>query len=341
MRGEEKETPVGAPYYAETLSPRLSHGWGELRALIDGSYKYIHGPRPELYNLDDDPGEVEDLAHDLPEVAKSMRGRLVDRLAGISSDRSAEAAVTPDPDTLERLAALGYVSAGGDQASSVREELRDDGEAPQDRVGDNSLVSAAKQQIFRQNYLAAKESALRLVELDADNSYYLGMLATAYLGLGQAEEAARIAEQAESIVPQNAGVFMQVAIQLFNGGLRERALALALKLESVSPSSYAHYIVGEMAFDTLKRTTNVDDKEAIMTAVRVMKFDSIGGPIDFSSPVAEGSMHPVPNVYKSQQAGGQWINYPPYDIDIRVCENTSAPDAVIEVPFKSLEEFSA
>ena len=102
-----------------------------------------------------------------------------------------------------------------------------------------------------------------------------------------------------------------------------------------------HYIVGEMAFDTLKRTTNVDHKEAIMTAVRAMKFDSIGGPIDFSSPVAEGSMHPVPNVYKSQQAGGQWISYPPYDIDIRICEKTSAPDAVIEVPFKSLEEFGA
>ena len=72
-----------------------------------------------------------------------------------------------------------------------------------------------------------------------------------------------------------------------------------------------------------------------------MKFDSIGGPIDFSSPVADGSMHPVPNVYKSQQAGGQWINYPPYDIDIRICENTSAPDAIIEVPFKSLEEFAS
>jgi len=245
MRDEE-ETPAGVPYYAETLSPRLSHGWGELRALIDGSYKYIHGPRPELYNLDDDPGELQDLLHEMPEVAESMRARLADCLAGISSDRSVEAAVTPDQDTLQRLEALGYVSAGGDQAFSVREELRDDGEAPQDRVGDNSLVSAAKQQIFRENYLAAKESALRLVELDPDNPYYQGMLATAYLGLGQAEEAARIAERAEHIVAQNEGVFMQVAVQLFNGGLRERALALALRLESASPSSYAHYIVGEM-----------------------------------------------------------------------------------------------
>lgn len=246
MRGEGDDATGTGSYYAETLSPRLSQGWGELRALIDGSYKYVHGPRPELYDLDSDPGELTNLLHEEPEVAEAMRSRLADTISRIASDRSVEAAVTPDQDTLERLAALGYISAGGEEPASLREELRDDGEAPQDRVGDNSLVSAAKQQIFRENYLAAKESALRLVELDADNPYYQGMLATAYLGLGQAEEAARIAEQVENVVPQNEGVFLQAAVQLFNAGLEQRAVELARKLESASPSGPAHYIVGEM-----------------------------------------------------------------------------------------------
>ena len=46
-----------------------------------------------------------------------------------------------------------------------------------------------------------------------------------------------------------------------------------------------HFIVFEMAIDALKRTTSVDDKEAIIQAVKTTKLDTIGGPIDFTAPV--------------------------------------------------------
>jgi len=46
-----------------------------------------------------------------------------------------------------------------------------------------------------------------------------------------------------------------------------------------------HFIIFEMAVDVLRRTTNVDDKQAIMAAVKSMKVETIGGVIDFSAPV--------------------------------------------------------
>ena len=46
-----------------------------------------------------------------------------------------------------------------------------------------------------------------------------------------------------------------------------------------------HFIIFEWAVDVLKRTTSVDDKNAIMTAVKATKLDTIGGPIDFTAPV--------------------------------------------------------
>ena len=36
-------------------------------------------------------------------------------------------------------------------------------------------------------------------------------------------------------------------------------------------------------------------------------METLAGPIDFTSPVAEGSMHPVKNVYRSPLVGGQWV----------------------------------
>ena len=43
--------------YAETLYPRLHLGWSELGSVVDGRWHFIHGPRPELYDLARDPGE--------------------------------------------------------------------------------------------------------------------------------------------------------------------------------------------------------------------------------------------------------------------------------------------
>ncbi len=125
----------------------------------------------------------------------------------------------------------------------------------------------------------------------------------------------------------------------------ETCMELATDYEQRSGEQWTqpllHYVCGEMAVWTLQNAKDPTDKQSIIEAVRTMKFDSIAGPIDFSAPVAQGTKHPVPNVSKSPQAGGQWIKYPPYDIDIRIVANSTAPDAKVEFELKSLEEFAA
>ena len=46
-----------------------------------------------------------------------------------------------------------------------------------------------------------------------------------------------------------------------------------------------HFLVFEWAIDVLKRTTSVDDKNAIMTAVKATNLQTIAGPIDFTAPL--------------------------------------------------------
>jgi branched-chain amino acid transport system substrate-binding protein len=73
--------------------------------------------------------------------------------------------------------------------------------------------------------------------------------------------------------------------------------------------SLCHFLVFDWVWDVLKRTANVDDKDAIMTAVKATKMDTIAGPIDFTAAITA----PVPgpgriseNCYKTPLFGNQW-----------------------------------
>lgn len=95
----------------------------------------------------------------------------------------------------------------------------------------------------------------------------------------------------------------------------------------------------EWAIDVLKRWTNIDDKSLFPDVVKATKFECINGPVDFTLPVAAGTVRPVPNVCKIKIAGGQWAKAPegskfPYDIYICYGQDPNMP---IGKPFEELK----
>jgi branched-chain amino acid transport system substrate-binding protein len=105
-----------------------------------------------------------------------------------------------------------------------------------------------------------------------------------------------------------------------------------------------HFIVFEMAVDALKRATSVDDKEAIIQAVKTTKLDTIGGPIDFTAPIVGakppfqvGPCHITENVYKTPLVGGQWRTGTTYPFDLTIVSTAAAPDLGIPVQDKVQE----
>jgi choline-sulfatase len=92
--------------YAESFFPRR-FGWSELRSIRDGRFKLIAAPRPELYDLDADPFEQQNLYRERSILARALEARLTpDSAAGPSI--GAQMAV--DASVRERLASLGYAS---------------------------------------------------------------------------------------------------------------------------------------------------------------------------------------------------------------------------------------
>ena len=108
---QDTKHDMGRPAYVETRFPRYHFGWHSLRGLRDGRHKLIQASRAELYDLARDPGETVDISGGNERSVERMRAAM-DSLA--PPDGGAAAPTSLDPETRERLAALGYLGGTAD-----------------------------------------------------------------------------------------------------------------------------------------------------------------------------------------------------------------------------------
>ena len=140
--------------YSETFYPRFHFGWSDLHSLTDGTKHYIEAPRPELYDLQTDPGETTNLAGTDRRTFFAMKEAIRPML------KEAAAAATVPPEEAAKLAALGYIGSVGNAApgellpdpKDKRQTFRDLRSAFSSfRAGDNEKALAAFQTILREN----------------------------------------------------------------------------------------------------------------------------------------------------------------------------------------------
>lgn len=97
--------------YAEALYGRYHFGWAELTATTDGRFRFIKAPREELYDLERDPDERENLVETAPEQTREALSGALERLVGDDHDP------LPDPkDKYQILEAFRHASALAGQA---------------------------------------------------------------------------------------------------------------------------------------------------------------------------------------------------------------------------------
>ena len=106
--------------YAESFAPLLDFGWSPLRSVREDGWKYIEAPRPELYNVAQDPSENNDMAATEPVRAAAAR----ERVNGYSP-ATVQPPATGDREAAARLQALGYVGGAGTSRGASRPDPKD------------------------------------------------------------------------------------------------------------------------------------------------------------------------------------------------------------------------
>ena len=105
---------AGRVIYGETLFPRLQLGWSDLHSALDARYHYIHGPRPELYDMVADPREEHDLAKSDPGTVSRLARELLRFPTGSAKPTNV------DQETMRRLSSLGYLGTLRDIGSGAK-----------------------------------------------------------------------------------------------------------------------------------------------------------------------------------------------------------------------------
>ena len=210
------------PVYAESLVPLLHFGWSDLRVLREGRWKYIQAPRPELYDLRNDPGERTNLANAEAPRATALRaalGRFLD--AERRATKQAPAAAAVPPELLEKLGALGYV--GGSAAA----ETRTPGADPKDRIEDfrvaNDLIRQGLLSLHDRDYpssIARFRTVLARGIASFEVHFYL---ARGLAGAKRYAEAARHFEEAVRRAPAHGSAWEGLAQSLAAVGRRDEA----------------------------------------------------------------------------------------------------------------------
>ncbi|HEX4823188.1 MAG TPA: sulfatase-like hydrolase/transferase [Candidatus Polarisedimenticolaceae bacterium] len=206
--------------HAETMMPRLEFGWSDLRMLRDARFKYIRAPRPELYDLAQDPGEARDLSQGEASRTRALADRLDAWVAGFPpAGESARRDL--DPDEEARLRSLGYLQGPGGGSGG---RLID----PKDGLLELRALDAAREALDAGNARGALDGARAIVAKNPANHQARTTAVMALLALGDAKEAED--EAAQAVAAAEADRDAPRALVLKAKGLEAGAARLSGKL---------------------------------------------------------------------------------------------------------------
>jgi arylsulfatase A-like enzyme/Flp pilus assembly protein TadD len=252
------------PGYFEAISTSINRRWAPLYGLREGALKYIDLPLPELYDLDLDPSEKQNLAASRPEDLERLNARLT-RL------RARDPGVKPapeSPETLERLRALGYVAAAAAPPPKQRYTADDDpkrlieldaklnemlslfregrieaaialGHAVIERRPDMDLahMQLAYLERARGDLPAAIRSAQRVVELRPGDAESAALLAAYLTEAGRAREAAEFLRPWLERESDDLDVLNALAMALATSGRPREALDVLARARRAHPTN--------------------------------------------------------------------------------------------------------
>ncbi|NIM14454.1 MAG: sulfatase-like hydrolase/transferase [Candidatus Aminicenantes bacterium] len=223
--------------YTETYFTRLHFGWSELKALYyDNRWKYILAPKDELYDLEADNQEKENLS-----LKKSYESRKAkDRMARFIREKSQDAK-TPgdikhlDKEDMQRLAALGYLTTVVD--TSGKTDLPD----PKGKVHVFNNLTRSKEFMANKEFDKAIEVLKKILETDPNIVDGILQLGNVYARKQMYEEALKYYYEVLNQKPDYNAAMINVVGSLRRLGRYDKGIEEAKRFLKTFPNDHTIY----------------------------------------------------------------------------------------------------
>jgi len=190
---------VSRTLFGETDYP-LHFGWAPLRAVRAEGFKFVEAPRPELYDLNTDPGELKNTYVPWDATVQRLRKILADERA--QKPPMAPSEGTVGVATLDELQALGYLGPADSRSSTNVPEpsLLPD---PKDKIEHQNLLHSAMMAAEDGRYSDAQVGLEKVLALDPGSQTALMQLGELELHAGQYEKATEYLKRARALRPED------------------------------------------------------------------------------------------------------------------------------------------
>lgn len=178
MKGKED---LRRTAYSESIYAELHYGWSPLESITTQQYRYIQAPDAELYDRVNDPGETKNLIKEKSSIAKVLKDQLQE-IVSTNSRKNLSGPVKMDPETEEKLRALGYI---GNTAIATEESRKID---PKAKIHLARAIHEAFDLVKKHEYQMALEKITPVLQEDPsmiDGHFCAGVT---YIGLNQVDK---------------------------------------------------------------------------------------------------------------------------------------------------------
>jgi choline-sulfatase len=253
------------PAYSETLYPFSSFGWSPLHAMETERFHFIDAPKPELYDVEADPGEKRNVVEEQPATVAVLREKLKTLLARDPFEKEASgtgaAARNLTPDAQAKLRALGYF---GFRAAVSPEALKQGLADPKDKLWEFNSILKAGDAFQTGNWQAGEDLLGRVQEQDPKLYVVPFMLGEAAAKRGDWERAADQLQRCLQLNPNFDNAMTGLARTLAKLGRAAEAKSLLQKAIDDNPENYGAWYQKGLIEAAGSEMAETDFKKAIV-----------------------------------------------------------------------------
>jgi tetratricopeptide (TPR) repeat protein len=241
-----------ASLYIESMYGKEEMNWAPLTGIIDGPYKYISLPEPELYQLENDPAEKNNLVRVKSNVSRNLDkklGELVLRYSRASGDSKRDLSKKD----IQHLQSLGYISAFSGKTGNSMD--------PKKGIIINNRIKVISRKI-KQNKLDEAEKEINAIVKETPEMISYALISqqfSLYLARNQVEKALDSLKAGIKRFPEQVNFRTLMCQVLYDNKMYQEVLDQCREIVRIDPNCTWAFILQGDSFEQLNDLQKAED----------------------------------------------------------------------------------